>query len=123
MTETTEDSTDYTSGSRSSDVKSFHESSFTLAGQAMKQKQFSAIVEVTDEILINVTSSLCKIFKELIAGDRIPSSKTQAGGGGGAGRILNQLGHEADIVYSEIRDGKMEVVMEDPASLEENSSE
>ena len=124
MTETTEDSTDYTSGSRSSELKSYHDSSFTLAGQAMKQKQFSAIVEVTDEILINVTSSLSKIVKELIAGDKSTSSKTQGGGGGGgAGRILNQLGHEADIVYSEIREGKMEVVMEDPASLEENSSE
>ena len=120
MTETTEDSTDYTSGSRSSDVKSFQDSSFTLAGQAMKQKQFSTIVEVTDEISINLTCSLCKVVKELIAGDRSTSSKTQ---GGGAGRILNQLGHEADIVYSEIRDGKMEVVMEDPARLEENSSE
>ena len=117
MTETTED-TDYTSGSRSSDVNSCHDSSFTVAGQAMKQKQFSTIVEVRDEILINMTSSLCQTVKELIAEDR--GSKRQ---GGGAGRILNQLGHEADIVYSEIRDGKMEVVMEDPASLEENSSE
>ena len=115
MTETTEDSTDYTSGSRSSEVKSFN-----LAGQAMKQKQFSTIVEVTDEILVNLTGSLCQVVTELIAGDRSTSSKTH---GGAAGRILNQLGHEADIVYSEIRDGKMEVVMEDPASLEENSSE
>ena len=120
MTETTEESTDYTSGSRSSELKSYHDSSFTLAGQAMKQKQFSAIVEVTDEILINMTSSLCKIVAELLAGARSRSSKTL---GGGAGRILNKLGHEADIVYTEIRDGKMEVVMEDPASLEENSSE
>ena len=88
----------------------------------MKQKQFSTIVEVTDEILINVTSSLGKIVKELTDGDRNTSRKTQHDGGG-AGRILNQLGHEADIVYSEIRDGKVEVIMEDPASLEENSSE
>ena len=120
VTETTEDSagcSDYTSGSRSSDVKSF-----TAAGQAMKQKQFSAIVEVTDEILINLTSSLCKMVKELTDGDSNKSRKTP-GGGGGAGRILNQLGQEADIVYSEIRDGKVEIIMEDPVSLEENSSE
>ena len=122
MTETTEDSagcSDSTSGSRSSDVKSF-----TAAGQAMKQKQFSAIVEVTDEILINLTSSLCKMVKELTDWDRNTSWKTPGGGGGGgAGRILNQLGQEADIVYSEIRDGKVEIIMEDPVSLEENSSE
>ena len=121
MTETTENSTDYTSGSRSSDLRSLHNSSFTVAGQAMKQKQFSTIVQLTDEILVNVTSSLCKVLQELIAGDRNTSRRT--GGVGGAGRILNLLGEEADIVYSEIRDGKMEVVMEDSVSLEENSSE
>ena len=121
MTETTENSTDYTSGSRSSDLRSLHNSSFTVAGQAMKQKQLSTIVQLTDEILVNVTSSLCKVLQELIAGDRNTSRRT--GGGGGAGRILNLLGEEADIVYSEIRDGKMEVVMEDSVSLEENSSE
>ena len=121
-TESTEDSagstTDNTSGSRrSSELKSF-----TAAGQAIKQKQFSTIVEVTDEILINVTSSLGKIVEELTDGERNTSRKIHREGGG-AGRILNQLGHEADIVYSEIRDGKVEVIMEDPASLEENSSE
>ena len=125
MTETTENSTDYTSGSRSSDLRSLHNSSFTVAGQAMKQKQLSTIVQLTDEILVNVTSSLCKVLQELIAGDRNTSRRTGGGGGGvgGAGRILNLLGEEADIVYSEIRDGKMEVVMEDSVSLEENSSE
>ena len=122
MTETTENSTDYTSGSRSSDLRSLHNSSFTVAGQAMKQKQLSTIVQLTDEILVNVTSSLCKVLQELIAGDRNTSRRT-GGVGGGAGRILNLLGEEADIVYSEIRDGKMEVVMEDSVSLEENSSE
>ena len=122
MTETTENSTDYTSGSRSSDLRSLHNSSFTVAGQAMKQKQLSTIVQLTDEILVNVTSSLWKVLQELIAGDRNTSRRT-GGGGGGAGRILNLLGEEADIVYSEIRDGKMEVVMEDSVSLEENSSE
>ena len=66
-----------------------------------------------------MTSSLGKIVKELTDGDRNTSRKTHREGG----RILNQLGHEADIVYSEIRDGKVEVIMEDPASLEENSSE
>ena len=124
MTETTENSTDYTSGSRSSDLRSLHNSSFTVAGQAMKQKQLSTIVQLTDVILVNVTSSLCKVLQELIAGDRNTSRRTGGGGGvGGAGRILNLLGEEADIVYSEIRDGKMEVVMEDSVSLEENSSE
>ena len=124
MTETTENSTDYTSGSRSSDLRSLHNSSFTVAGQAMKQKQLSTIVQLTDVILVNVTSSLCKVLQELIAGDRNTSRRTGGGGGvGGAGRILNLLGEDADIVYSEIRDGKMEVVMEDSVSLEENSSE
>ena len=116
MSGSTEDSpgcSDCTSSSRSADVKSF-----TAAGRAIKQRQFSLIVEVRDEILINMTSSLCQTVKELIAEDR--GSKRQ---GGGAGRILNQLGHEADIVYSEIREGKMEVIMEDPVSLDENSSE
>ena len=69
-----------------------------------------------------MTSSLGKIVEELTDGERNTSRKSHRESGG-AGRILNQLGHEADIVYSEIRDGKVEVIMEDPASLEENSSE
>ena len=118
MSGSTEDSpgcSDCTSSSRSADVKFF-----TAAGRAIKQRQFSLIVEVRDEILINMTSSLCKIVNELTDGDINTSRITP---GGGVGRILNQLGHEADIVYSEIRDGKVEVVMEDPVSLEETSSE
>ena len=41
----------------------------------------------------------------------------------GQGGIVNLLGLEADIEYSEIRDGKVEKIMEIPNNIEENSSE
>ena len=100
-------SSDFTSESRSS--------SFTSSGQGTHQKQFSTMIQVKDEVLVNVTSSVFKVFKDLMTEEKTPSRGAPRG-------IVNLLGHEADIEYSEIRDGKVEKVMEDIHS-DGNSSE
>ena len=103
-------SSDFTSDSRTS--------SLTSAGPGTIN-QFSSVIQVQDEILVNVTSSVSKTFEHLASGKSSPPWFVRAG----EGRIVNLLGHEADIQYSEIRDGKVEKIMEIPNNFEENSSE
>ena len=113
LTESTEGSpgsSDFTSDSRTS--------SLTSAGPGTQNK-FSSVIQVKDEILVNVTSSVSKTLEHLFSGQTSPSGKTRMGQGG----IVNLLGLEADIEYSEIRDGKVEKIMEIPNNIEENSSE
>ena len=93
-------------------------SSFTTAGQRNNKKHFSSIIQVNDEILVNLTSSVLKTVRGLISEEELSSDATS-----GLGGIINLLGHEADIQYSEIREGKVEKIMEDPTNIDENSSE
>ena len=113
LTESTEGSpgsSDFTSDSRTS--------SLTSAGPGTHNK-FSSVIQVKDEILVNVTSSVSTTLEHLFSGQTSPSGRTRMGQGG----IVNLLGLEADIEYSEIRDGKVEKIMEIPNNIEENSSE
>ena len=70
-------------------------------------------------MLVNVTSSVSKTLEHLASGKSFPPWSVRVS----EGRIVNLLGQEADIQYSEIRDGKVEKIMEIPNNVEENSSE